>query len=92
MIKQKERERERERENGQSGARDANSQLRNSCTGFFYRFNNLRFKSPQTSSCCLFETCSYFFVPREIMKARLLKRLVDHPTPCETRSYTTGGF
>ena len=39
-----------------------------------------------TSSYCVFETCSYFFVSNEIIKRGLLKRLLAHPTrPSQAR-------
>ena len=42
--------------------------------GFYYHFNNLRFRNSLKKDCvCVFETCRYVVVSSESMKCRLLK-------------------
>ena len=45
---------------------------------FYYKSNNLRFRTSPTNTYCAFETRSHLFAPSEIMRCRLLKRLLDH--------------
>ena len=47
--------------------------------GFYYRFNNLRFKQSQHINDFSAAHVVILFVSSEIMKCRLLKYLSDHP-------------
>ena len=50
--------------------------------GFYYPFNNPRFRNPQ-NSYCVFEACSHLFVSSDMLECRLLKLLLDHPMNSE---------
>ena len=51
--------------------------------GFYYHFNNLHFRKSHTHIIHEFQL--HMFASSELLKCRLLKRLLDHPTSHEHR-------